>query len=706
MLRWLALALVVLAPGCVLKKPFPPGRKVVDEVELRGATVVDPDDVLEGLATAGSSRFLGIWDGVFFEYEIFDENILARDLERVERYFRARGFYEAKVIAARVLRVDEHRVLVQLRVKEGDPVTVGAVYWKGVTSLPVNVGSGVYGAFELDKNDIFDEDAFEEGKKAVAHVLGENGYAFAKVRGSATVDIANHTAAITMEVQPGPQAVYGDIRIVGLEEIPPGPVLANLNVREGRRYNIAELEDAQKALNNLGVFASVDIRQDRRRPETRRVPLTVVVQESKLRTLRLGTGVRLDQIRFSANVQAGWEDRNFLGGLRRFNISTKPGLVFFPTRINDDDGFRAPTRLLPENRTRAALRQPSFIEGRTTGLLSGEFNIYPLLYQGLDEGERILGYREYKGSVGAERPFFGHHLYLTPSYNVQRNEPFEYASLGDDLGLEPVTVYYPELLAILDFRDSRVQPREGFYVSTSLQYGILRINRDRDRATGFVLTGNASDIRVRPELRTYLPLNSQKDITLATRLTVGFLFPRRYGSTLADPNPDISDADVLADQQAILFRGFFSGGPNSNRGYPYRGVGPHGPLGLIVGDRCQLADGQQLPNDCVFPLGGLTLWETSLEVRFPLGGPLDAATFLDASDVTRREVDIRFDFPHLSAGAGLRYATPVGPFRFDVGYRLPFAQEVGEENLRPEEGNPGTLLGMPVALHFGLGEAF
>ena len=39
--------------------------------------------------------------------------------------------------------------------------------------------------------------------------------------------------------------------------------------------------------------------------------------------------------------------------------------------------------------------------------------------------------------------------------------------------------------------------------------------------------------------------------------------------------------------------------------------------------------------ECLRPLGGLSLWEASAEVRFPVFGNLRAATFLDASDVNR-----------------------------------------------------------------------
>ena len=72
---------------------------MVDSVEVENTRAIDAGDLKDGLATAGSSRFLGIWEGVVFDYEVYDKDVLARDLKRIERYYRARGYYEAKVSA-------------------------------------------------------------------------------------------------------------------------------------------------------------------------------------------------------------------------------------------------------------------------------------------------------------------------------------------------------------------------------------------------------------------------------------------------------------------------------------------------------------------------------------------------------------------------------------------------------------------------------
>ncbi len=699
------IVLTALLPGC---RSLPARRDVVADVDLVGTGSIDEEALRDGLATAPSPRFLGIWDGVFFDYEVFDENVLARDLERVERFYRARGYYEARVTAGRIIRVDDSRVRVEIHVQEGQPVKVRNATLRGIEFIPLEVSARALVLFRerMEEGRNFDEGEFERTAKEITEILADAGYAFAEVKYRAKVDVAQQAADVVFEVNSGTPARYGKVRIVGLESIPEAPVRANLDIREGRPYSRKELEDAREALLTLGRFSSVEIQEDKSKPESGIVPIRAVLRESSLRTIRLGGGARFDVLRLSNHLRVGWEHKNFAGGMRRFSVEARPGVVYFPTRVTR---FEAPTRLLPENTLRAELRQPSFLEGRTTGFLAGEYSIAPLLYPLPDdddfnvEDERIIGYHSIKAQTGVERAFFSHRLFLTPSYNWEANFPFTYQG-GIPDGLETVRVAYPEIRAILDFRDDPIHPHAGAYLSNNVQLASK------------IFGGIVSDLRIKPELRTYLPLS--KKVTLATRMTFGFLFPFDYGSTL-DPNDptysqDPTNPAVIRDQHKLLFRVFYSGGPNSNRGYPFRGVGPHGPVGFLVptGQNCSTDRGavqvavEDLPSACIRPIGGLTLWEASMEVRFPITGPLEAATFVDASDVTRNVADIRFTVPHLSVGPGLRYLTPVGPFRVDVGYRVPGLQQIGEVDLEVEEGDPGTVFGLPIAVHIALGEAF
>jgi outer membrane protein insertion porin family len=125
-----------------------------------------------------------------------------------------------------------------------------------------------------------------------------------------------------------------------------------------------------------------------------------------------------------------------------------------------------------------------------------------------------------------------------------------------------------------------------------------------------------------------------------------------------------------------FYRRFFIGGSSSVRGWGRFDVSP-----LVEG----------------FPVGGLSMLEGSSEVRLPLRGKFGAVAFVDVGNVWRESRDINFGDLRWAVGPGLRYQTPIGPARFDVGYQL-----------NPIEGL--LINGEPqkrrFRMHFSIGQAF
>jgi len=121
---------------------------------------------------------------------------------------------------------------------------------------------------------------------------------------------------------------------------------------------------------------------------------------------------------------------------------------------------------------------------------------------------------------------------------------------------------------------------------------------------------------------------------------------------------------------------YFLGGSTTNRGWGIYELGP-------------LSNG--------LPVGGNSLVALSSEVRARFSGKLGAVFFLDGGNVWANSYGQNLHDLHYAIGPGLRYQTPVGPLRFDVGYQL-----------NPE---PGLLVnGQPQQrrwrMHFSVGQAF
>jgi outer membrane translocation and assembly module TamA len=681
-----AVALIALAgSGCYR---VPPGKSAVSDVAIAGTHDIDEDELSDRIATRESSRFLGIFEGVVFEYELFDQYALRRDLQRVERYLRARGYYEAHVRAARVVEAG-NKVRVTIEVDQGEPVVVDAIGFIEKTPIDEKTRTAIRRqvAAVLPIGNRFDEDKFEESEKAALKGLTSTGHAAATVKRRSEVDLGTHRARLYYEVEPGPLGKFGPVRFEGLGELPESSVRRVFGIEEGTRYSSEEVEEARQALLDLGVLASVEVEQNLADFQTTKsVPITVKAQPAKLRAFLVGAGVELDSLKTDVHTQIGWQNSNFLGGLRKLDLRYKPGLVLYPTRFPD---LLPPTDPLYEHKINASLRQPAFVEKRTIGFTRAEYSIYPVLLP--TATENVLGYHELRGEVGVERTFL-RRIFVSPEYDFQANFPFDY--VGRVQQVETLFISYFGLVTNLDYRDNPIKPTRGVWLGNELQLA------------GGALQGDANDIRVRPEVRAFIPL--PKRITLALRGSVGFLFPFNY-ARLSQQNfetPGTSRAEGSArDYQLLFFRGFFGGGPSSNRGYPLRGVGPHDFIPYLSPAGQSLSAGGCNPNDveCSLPTGGLSLWEANAELRFVISGPFATAVFCDAGDVSPFSVSIRPERPHLSCGAGARYDTPVGPIRLDVGYRIPGLQYPKDASFERE---PDLLFGAPIVIAFGIGEAF
>jgi outer membrane protein assembly factor BamA len=819
-------AILVLAALGTHCASIPERRLALDSIDIVGNHELDDSEIEEHIASRATPRFFGLFKGLIYDYEVFDRYVLERDLQRIERYYRARGFYWTHVRAGRVMYVNKQEVRVEVVIDEDEPTLIKRLDVTGLEGVPDKFARDARREASrlMEVGDRFEEERFELSAQALERSLANRGYAYVKVTRKADVDLRRHSASITYQVDAGPLTRLGTVRLSGLGPIPEAQIRRTLGLKRGELYSQEELESAEQALLDLGVFSSVSVRprleqdepdkpvagapapangdvpapakgdapangdvpapangdvpangdepangadttqanaaaasettanaapatgptgtpetssaapsgatssaavaegdvakdpslapgdvaelretseQSAERRDVKRpadaspeVPIDVELQLSRFKSLHLGGGLQLDSQRTDIHLIAGWEHRNLFGGLRYFVVELVPGAVLYPTRLPD---LESPERLLPQVRLRSEFRQPGFLEARTGGVVRAQGSIYPvLLSSDRDPNAPVYGYRDVRLAAGLERSLFWK-LYGSLTHNIQINDPFTY--VGDpDPDLGTALVSYPELFLRLDLRNDRLEPTRGAYVENTLQVAGVG--------------GDARDIKVQPDARGYVPLGH--GLTLSARGSIGFLFADNYGQTIApnainnDPGTD-DRALWVKDTQLMFLRGFFAGGPGSNRGYGLREIGPHGRVpfynpGQSSEESMGLCDptmGDISPN-CDLPLGGFTLYEASVELRFPLFGPLRGALFTDAADVSPYKVDFRFDHPHLSAGFGFRYGTPVGPVRLDIGYRLPGLQAPDSA----DEYKPDELFGLPIAISFGIGEPF
>ena len=68
------------------------------------------------------------------------------------------------------------------------------------------------------------------------------------------------------------------------------------------------------------------------------------------------------------------------------------------------------------------------------------------------------------------------------------------------------------------------------------------------------------------------------------------------------------------------------------------------------------------------PLGGNAVLVINNELRFPLWGPIGGSLFSDTGNLFERVRDIKLSNITETVGVGVRFKTPIGPVRFDIGF--------------------------------------
>jgi outer membrane protein assembly factor BamA len=170
----------------------------------------------------------------------------------------------------------------------------------------------------------------------------------------------------------------------------------------------------------------------------------------------------------------------------------------------------------------------------------------------------------------------------------------------------------------------------------------------------------ANFVRFTGQYATYYQLSSH--LTFARNTRFGFESP--YGSLekILVQTPGEPNQYIYTDTLPLPER-FFMGGSDSHRGFSINQAGPRDP-------------------ETGYPIGGNALFFNSLELRVPMPERgLGFVLFNDSGNVFTTIRHMRLlkfsqssptdsDYDSDAVGVGIRYKTPVGPIRFDVGYNL------------------------------------
>ncbi len=717
----------------------------VESLDIRGVERFPTSEITSGLATTTDPgwRASAPWSWLpligkeRYYFNLFDWR---RDVERILIYYRQRGYFGVEVQRESIIEnPNEKTVRITLVIEEGLPTEVREIKLSGVKTDTEITRQDILEKLPLQKGDIFTQQKYLATLEAIRAGLLQRGHAYALVSGRVYVTPENYSAEVEIFIDAGPKSFFGTAHIFGLESVEERYVRQALAIKPGDKYTPKALIEAQQDIYDLGVFGLVtvlpahesnedlnatetqaiadkpattsadsiengnfstldrktdavtdtpqqtaqtekqtvdqfEIDPDASKPATaiqgspedsptkeseeqllslgvsavleaaqkqaenrsqlnEEIPLVIRLKEAKKYRVRLGAGVAIEDTRQDIRALVNWSSRNFLGGLRKLEHITAAGYAWAPGIFAPEGTGNKGVILSSELR----FSQPQFFERLT------QFRMRAGIERDVQEG-----YKVWNPSVrlSVDRSFF-RHLMLDVAYSVSY---FNYSDvneglldlgstgLGQDFRPEFLLEFFEQSIS-LDYRNDILNPGSGFLTRFTMQ-----------EAGNYVIGGDFDYIRATLMAEGYIPYNLFTPTVIALRSRIGSVYS--IGS----------EATGIPVQSRLN-----SGGTDGMRAFGRKRLSLYTQTGEPV------------------PVGGLTLFEASIEPRFRLApnlfnvGDLWGALFVDAATVLQGQ--FLFDTPTndqgveqwgnitdsmlYGAGAGIWWLTPVGPVRLD-----------------------------------------
>jgi outer membrane protein insertion porin family/translocation and assembly module TamA len=615
------------------------GTIQVHSLTFTGVHAVSPGNLKAVMATQVSSRLP--WG----HKASFDRDRFQADLQRIRAYYVDHGYPDARVTGVKVdLNKDQTKVDLTVNVDEGQPVLVDAIIFNGFDVLPPAHLKRMKARAPLKVGGPLDRALMQSTAQLATNELKDHGYAYAEVstdeqtKSKATATQPAHVT-VAFDAKPGLQARFGPITIVGNKGVGEDVVQRELTYKPGDLYRVSQVQKSQRRIYSLNLFQFANIAPSIDNPKLADVPTRVTVAEGKAKRVTFSFGYGSED---KARGEIQYTNANFLGDARTGGVRAKWSSLDRGVELN----FTQPYFLWRGITLTAQARQ--WYDSEPAYSLQTSGGQATITKAWIPSGALAPVEPLLKGSPGYRLS-----LTLTSEYdsNTISQEALNDAALRNDLialHLNPDTGHRSGILnaASVDFERNTTT---NLLNPTSGSVATLHVE-----SAGHLLPGTYHYTAYGTDLRKYVPITRQ--VIFATRLQLG---------TISGQEGNVP-----------FFKRFFLGGSTSIRGWGRYEISP-------------LRGG--------LPIGGQSMMAATTELRFPVYGKLGAVAFLDFGNVWGDPWGIHLNDLRYAIGPGIRYITPIGPVRVDLGYQL--------------NPIPGLLVnGEPQTrrwrIHFSIGQAF
>jgi outer membrane protein insertion porin family len=600
--------------------------------------------------------------------------------EAIRQKYEDEGFFGAQIVP-RTERTPEGDLRVVFRIEEGPKLHIDRIVIEGNQAL---TASQIKAAMETKERvywifpfSTVQRRVFEDDAERILQLYGDHGYIQARVESTEIVpDLARKKVTLRVRVVEGPQFRTGTITITGNEMLSTEEVRKHLKLVEGGIYNRGAV---RAAVRSLGDRYS-ELGRARAQIDPRAVNDLVNLRADVTLSIVEGGPVYVERINITGNTKSSEkilrrELRVAEGELFTFQKLVRSrqrlfNLQYFDEVTVDTEQGSSPDKIVVNIN----------VKERATGVFSigAGYSSLDSLFATLDITQRNLfgrgqelflrfriGAESRLGLVGFTEPY----LFDIPLkagfdvYDRQREyDDFTEERLGGDVRASyPLTefvslsgVYRLEDVDITDVAETAsedLKQEEGTKLNSVIEFTLARDSRDNffeptqgsRNSLEFAFAGLGGDTQYYKfiaESAWFIPL-PVFNLVWAVRGLFGM-------------------AEGWGGQEVPIFERFFLGGATTLRGQRTRSVAPKDAQGEVIGGDKELL--------------------FSTELLIPIVPRFRLALFFDAGNAYGFGTE--FDPTNLryGAGVGIRFFSPLGPLRLDLGYNLD--REPGEKEFQ------------------------
>jgi outer membrane protein insertion porin family len=583
----------------------------------------------------------------------FSQSQLARDVEAIANLYRNNGFDRVKVTpqVQDDLNGEHGRMRASFAIEEGPQTLVHSLNIVGnVALISDQLTEDPQGGsrLEISPGQPYSEYKVATDRNAILNEYFNQGFANAELEPLATFYNNDPSQVdVTYKIVEGPRVFVDRVLVSGITFTQPHIVNREFNIRDGMSLSQDRMVDSQRRLYDLGIFNEVNMAVQNPEGSAEYKSLLYNIKEARRWTMNyglgfeVGTGVDQGQgtgpqgsTGVSPNGQFDLTRENFRGRNQTIIVKTRYGrfvkrglLSFDSPQFWDQPDWKLTLSLYYDN--------------------SRDVNTFA--------SQRLEGSAQLEQTIGD--PKLNTKMLYRFNYRRVKVDPTSFPAGFTPFLVQfystPVRVGMPALTFIRDRRDNAIDSHHGTYITADIGAATHYLASETD--FGRVLATHSSYY----ELFKRRPQNKRYVLARSTRFGVQSPY---HNSTVPLPEH------------------FFAGGGNSLRGFAINQAGPRDP-------------------DTGGPLGGNAMFVNNVELRFPpmtlpfVADNLSFVAFHDMGNIfdtadnmwshlfkwkqkdpincsVASTLPCDFNYVTHSVGSGIRYRTPIGPIRVDVGYNL------------------------------------